>query len=151
MCILTCSLDDRTAPETDPASSPHAASTAASSNERTSFSVGVPSRASCGVNMQAKDVERSTPTQQPTIPWSSLLRQRPWQCSTLQLTQQARFYVGKERTCQPKIVLFSHADSTPASSNERTSFSVGVPSKASCNIDMQGVYTLERGGRGFYS
>jgi len=34
------------------------------------------------------DVKRSTPTQQPTIPWSSLLRQRPRQCSTLQLTQQ---------------------------------------------------------------
>ena len=33
------------------------------------------------------DVKRSTPTQQPTIPWSSLLRQRPRQCSTLQLTQ----------------------------------------------------------------
>ena len=30
-----------------------------------------------------KDVKRSTPTQQPTIPWSSLLRQRPRQCSTL--------------------------------------------------------------------
>ena len=34
------------------------------------------------------DVKRSVPTQQPTIPWSSLLRQRPRQCSTLQLTQQ---------------------------------------------------------------
>ena len=32
-----------------------------------------------------KDVKRSTLTQQPTIPWSSLLRQRP----TLQLTQQS--------------------------------------------------------------
>jgi len=36
----------------------------------------------------SKDVKRSTPTQQPTIPWSSLLRQRPRQCSRLQLTQQ---------------------------------------------------------------
>jgi len=27
-------------------------------------------------------LKRSTPTQQPTIPWSSLLRQRPRQCST---------------------------------------------------------------------
>ena len=36
----------------------------------------------------SRDVKRSTPTQQPTIPWSSLLRQRPRQCSTLQLTQQ---------------------------------------------------------------
>jgi len=35
-----------------------------------------------------RDVKRGTPTQQPTIPWSSLLRQRPRQCSTLQLTQQ---------------------------------------------------------------
>jgi len=34
------------------------------------------------------DVTRSTPTQQPTIPWSRLLRQRPRQCCTLQLTQQ---------------------------------------------------------------
>ena len=33
-------------------------------------------------------MKRSTSTQQPTIPWSSLLRQRPRQCSTLQLTQQ---------------------------------------------------------------
>jgi len=38
----------------------------------------------------AKDVKRSTPTQQPTIPWSSLVRQRTRQCSTLQLTQQGR-------------------------------------------------------------
>ena len=36
----------------------------------------------------SRDVKRSTPTQQPTIPWPSLLRQRPRQCSTLQLTQQ---------------------------------------------------------------
>ena len=35
-----------------------------------------------------KDVKRSTPTQQPTIPWSSLLQQRPRQCSTLRLTPQ---------------------------------------------------------------
>jgi len=35
----------------------------------------------------SKDVKRNTPTQQPTIPWLSLLRQRPRQCSTLQLTQ----------------------------------------------------------------
>jgi len=35
----------------------------------------------------AKDVKRSTQTQQPTIPWPSLLRQRPRQCSTLQRTQ----------------------------------------------------------------
>jgi len=34
-------------------------------------------------------VKRSTPTQQPTLLWSSLLRQRPRQCSTLQLTQQS--------------------------------------------------------------
>jgi len=34
------------------------------------------------------DVQISTPTQQPTNPWSSLLRQRPRQCLTLQLTQQ---------------------------------------------------------------
>jgi len=36
----------------------------------------------------SKHVQRSTPTQQPTIPWSSLLRQRPRQCLTLRLTQQ---------------------------------------------------------------
>jgi len=36
----------------------------------------------------SRDVKRSTPTQHPTIPWSSLLRQRTRQCSTLQLTQQ---------------------------------------------------------------
>jgi len=35
-----------------------------------------------------RDAKRNTPTQQPTILWSSLLRQRPRQCSTLQLTQQ---------------------------------------------------------------
>ena len=35
-----------------------------------------------------KDVKISTPTQHPTIPWSSLLRQRPRHCSTLQMTQQ---------------------------------------------------------------
>ena len=35
-----------------------------------------------------KDVKISTPTQHPTIPWSSLLRQRPRQCLSLQLTQQ---------------------------------------------------------------
>jgi len=39
---------------------------------------------------QPRDVKRSTLTQQPTIPWSSLLRQRPRQRSTLQLTQQGR-------------------------------------------------------------
>ena len=36
----------------------------------------------------AKDMNGSTPTQQSTIPWSSLLRQHPRQCSTLQLSQQ---------------------------------------------------------------
>ena len=35
-----------------------------------------------------KDAKRSTPTQQPPTPWSSLLRQRPRQCLTLQLTHQ---------------------------------------------------------------
>ena len=35
-----------------------------------------------------KDVKRSTPTQQPTIPWSSLLQQSPWQCRTLQLSNR---------------------------------------------------------------
>jgi len=35
-----------------------------------------------------KNAKRSTPTQHPTTPWSSLLRQRPRQCSTLLLTQQ---------------------------------------------------------------
>ena len=39
-------------------------------------------------NTVPKDVKRSTPTQQPTIPWSSLLRQCPRQRLTLQLTQQ---------------------------------------------------------------
>ena len=83
-----------------------------------------------GAFLVAKDVKRSTPTQQPTIPWSSLLRQRPRQCSTLQLTQQD-WENYQEISCSLSVASFAKDQTTKRRHGDPCRYLLGPPPVAS--------------------